>query len=233
MRHLKTAALALAIILMATTTIAYAMSEKPSHTGKVIEATTSGPYTYINVDENGEKYWIAAPTTYVLAGKTITFEEDLWMPNFKSKSLDRTFDRILFVTGVYVHKAGEKTAPKTKAKAAPKKTAATATKTPAKDAGTFTVEDVYGKLGKLDGNIITVKGKVVKVSQGILGRDWVHVQDGTGEEGSTNNLVFRTAIGASPKVDDEVTAKGRLEIDKDFGMGYFYNAIVEDATVTK
>lgn len=236
MRNLKTAALALAIFLMTalavSVSVTNAMAAKASHTGTVIEATTSGPYTYINVDEKGEKFWIAAPQTYVLEGKTITFEEDLWMPNFKSKSLDRTFDRILFVGGIYVHKEGEKTAPKPTAKATPKK--AVAPKAPAKDAGTFTVKDIYAKKGKLNGNLITVKGKVVKVSKGIMGRDWVHIQDGTGSaDNSDNNLVFRTNMGASPAVGDEVTATGRLEADKDFGMGYFYSAIVEEATVTK
>ncbi|MCK4846802.1 MAG: hypothetical protein KAS88_03950, partial [Deltaproteobacteria bacterium] len=87
MRNLKTAALALAIFLMTALAInisvTNAMAAKASHTATVIEATTSGPYTYINVDEKGEKFWIAAPQTYVLEGKTITFEEDLWMPNFK------------------------------------------------------------------------------------------------------------------------------------------------------
>lgn len=230
MRHITVAAVALAIILMTALTITTA-DAAVSHTGTVLEATTSGDYTYIHVDENGDKFWVAAPPTYVLKGKTVTFEEQVWMPNFYSKALDRNFDKILFVMTVYVHKKGEKVAPTPAAKAAPAPAATPAPTTPAKDMGTFTVADVYAKKAELNGNLVTVKGSVVKVSTGIMGRDWVHVQDGTGEEGSTNNLVFRTQIGASPNIGDEVTAKGRLEANKDFGMGYFYAAIVEDAIV--
>lgn len=95
-------------------------------------------------------------------------------------------------------------------------------------AGTYTVAQVYAKKSELKGRVVKVRGNVVKVSQNIMGRSWVHIQDGTGSEGN-NKIVFRTRKEA-PAVGSVVTAQGTLETDKDFGAGYFYPVIVEDST---
>ena len=100
----------------------------------------------------------------------------------------------------------------------------------AKGADAYTVSETYEKAGKLDKKTVSVRGKVVKVSKGIMGKNWVHLQDGSGDAGKgTNNLVITTQD--VPKVGDVVTAKGILYKDKDFGAGYLYKVIVEEATV--
>lgn len=100
----------------------------------------------------------------------------------------------------------------------------------AKGADAYTVSETYEKAGKLDKKTVVVRGKVVKVSKGIMGKNWVHLRDGSGDSGKgTNNLVFTTQD--VPKVGDVVTAKGTLYKDKDFGAGYLYKVIVEEATV--
>ena len=100
----------------------------------------------------------------------------------------------------------------------------------AKGADAYTVSETYEKAGKLDKKTVSVRGKVVKVSKGIMGKNWVHLQDGSGDAGKgTNNLVVTTQD--VPKVGDVVTAKGILYKDKDFGAGYLYKVIVEEATV--
>ena len=100
----------------------------------------------------------------------------------------------------------------------------------AKGADAYTVSETYEMAGKLDKKTVSVRGKVVKVSKGIMGRDWVHLQDGSGDAAKgTNNLVVTTQDVA--KVGDVVTAKGTLSKDKDFGAGYLYKVIVEEATV--
>jgi len=100
----------------------------------------------------------------------------------------------------------------------------------AKGADAYTVSETYEKAGKLDKKTVVVRGKVVKVSKGIMGKNWVHLRDGSGDSGKgTNNLVVTTQ--AVPKVGDVVTAKGTLSKDKDFGAGYKYKVIVEEATV--
>ena len=100
----------------------------------------------------------------------------------------------------------------------------------AKGADAYTVSETYEKAGKLDKKTVVVRGKVVKVSKGIMGKNWVHLRDGSGDPGKgTNNLVVTTQD--LPKVGDVVTAKGTLYKDKDFGAGYKYQVIVEEATV--
>lgn len=102
----------------------------------------------------------------------------------------------------------------------------------AKGADACTVSEAYEKAAKLDKKPVVVRGKVVKVSQGIMGKNWVHLQDGSGDPGKgTNNLVVTTQD--IPKVGDVVTAKGTLYKDKDFGSGYKYQVIVEEASVKK
>ncbi|MHB1013032.1 MAG: hypothetical protein ACYC37_09050 [Desulfobacteria bacterium] len=99
----------------------------------------------------------------------------------------------------------------------------------AKGADAYTVSETYEKAAKLDKKTIVVRGKVVKVSMGIMGRNWIHLQDGSGDPRTgTNDLVVTTQD--VPKVGDVVTAKGTLHKDKDFGAGYKYRAIVEEAT---
>src|SRR5512135_1382787 len=100
----------------------------------------------------------------------------------------------------------------------------------AKGADAFSVSETYEKAAKLDKKTVVVRGKVVKVSKGIMGKNWVHLQDGSGDPGKgTNNLVVTTQD--APRVGDVVTAKGTLHKDKDFGAGYKYRVIVEEATV--
>jgi len=100
----------------------------------------------------------------------------------------------------------------------------------AKGADARTVSEAYEKAGKLDKKTVVVRGKVVKVSKGIMGKNWVHLRDGSGDPGKgTNNLVVTTQD--SPNVGDVVTAKGTLYKDKDFGSGYKYPVIIEEGTV--
>jgi hypothetical protein len=100
----------------------------------------------------------------------------------------------------------------------------------AKGAGAVRVSETYEKAEKLDKKTVVVRGKVVKVSKGIMGKNWVHLRDGSGDPGKgTNNLVVTTQD--DPNVGDVVTAKGTLYKDKDFGAGYKYRVIVEEATV--
>ena len=102
----------------------------------------------------------------------------------------------------------------------------------AKADGGKTVAEVYGEKAALTGQPVTVRGKVVKTNAGIMGKDWVHVRDGSGEEG-TNDLTVTSAAGSAlPNVGDLVVVVGTVAVDKDFGMGYQYPVLVEEATIT-
>lgn len=96
--------------------------------------------------------------------------------------------------------------------------------------GGKTVAEVFAGKDALAGQKVTVRGKVVKVNAGIMGTNWLHVRDGSGEDG-TNDLTVTTA-GTVPNVGDTVLLTGTVALNKDFGMGYTYDVIVEDADVT-
>ena len=100
----------------------------------------------------------------------------------------------------------------------------------AKAEGGKTVAEVYAEKDALVGTTVAVRGKVVKVNAGIMDRNWLHVRDGSGEEG-TNDLTVTTA-GDLPELGATVLVSGNLATDKDFGMGYQYPVILEDAEVT-
>ena len=91
------------------------------------------------------------------------------------------------------------------------------------------VEEVFAKKDTLNGKKITVKGEVVKFNSGIMGKNWVHIRDGSGKPG-TNDLTATTKDTA--KVGDKVVITGTLAAGKDFGAGYKYEAIIEEATIT-
>ena len=101
----------------------------------------------------------------------------------------------------------------------------------AADAAVKTVAAVYKDKAALTGKTISASGKVVKVNNGIMGRNFVHVQDGTGDaKAGTNNLVVTSKQTAA--IGDKVTISGVVVVNRDFGSGYSYPLLIEEATVT-
>ncbi len=92
------------------------------------------------------------------------------------------------------------------------------------------VFEVYTEKSELANQKVAVRGKVVKTNAGIMGKDWLHVRDGSGEEGK-NDLTVTTTAQPLPNVGDTVLVTGTVVLDKDFGMGYQYPVLVEDAEV--
>ncbi|MFT7860070.1 MAG: GW dipeptide domain-containing protein [Sulfurimonas sp.] len=207
----KTAlALLLGISLYAATT----------HTATVLENMNSGGYTYMKVDDGKNKYWIAMTQRDVKKGSKISFTEQGWMKNFHSKTLDRTFDNILFAGDIAAKPAQQQV-----------KYKPNIFKSPYKQADTITIAESFKNRDKYVGKTVTVRGKVTKVSQQIMGKNWVHVQDGT-RFSNMDDLVFTTKDN-TPKAGDVITAQGTLVKDKDFGYGYFYPVIIEESNFKK
>ena len=100
----------------------------------------------------------------------------------------------------------------------------------AKPEGGKTVAEIYAEKDALANQQVTFRGKVVKVNSGVMNMDWLHVRDGSGAEGS-NDLTVTTTSQPTPKVGDTVLVKGTVATNKDFGMGYQYPVLVEQAEV--
>ncbi len=96
--------------------------------------------------------------------------------------------------------------------------------------GSYTVAECFEQAASLDGKNIVVRGKVMKVSPKIMGRNWVHIQDGTGNPmNNSHDLVVTTQD--MPEQDSIITVSGTLHANRDFGAGYKYAAIIENASV--
>ena len=98
--------------------------------------------------------------------------------------------------------------------------------------GGYSVGEIFSKAAELNGQKVKVRGKVVKVATGIMATNWFHIQDGSGDPmQNSHDLVFTSAELAEE--GDIVVVEGVLAAKKDFGMGYFYEAIIEQATIAK
>lgn len=192
--------------------------------GPVLETMDAGGYTYVRIKTASGEIWAAGPGTMVEVGQVVEVKDPQPMPGFKSGSMNRTFDMIYFASaltapGAEMIPTGTTAAPET----------VDATPVVAKAEGGQSVEEVI--VGKSDwvGKEILLRAKVVKFTPDVMGKNWLHVQDGTGAEG-TNDLTI--TCSATAAIGDIVVVKGVLVADKDFGFGYEYALIVEDADVT-
>ncbi|HEX5855722.1 MAG TPA: OB-fold nucleic acid binding domain-containing protein, partial [Thermoanaerobaculia bacterium] len=91
-----------------------------------------------------------------------------------------------------------------------------------------TVSELWAQRAALKGKEVSVKAKVVKITAGVMGRNWLHVRDGSGSKATKDNDLTVTT-DANAKVGDVVTLSGTVSVDKDFGAGYTYPVIVENA----
>jgi len=210
--------------------------EASSLSGKVVETMNSGGYTYLCIEKDGKKTWAAVLEMKVTVGQEIALQPGYEMVNFTSKTLNRTFDKIVFSTGPVSQEGAVdtksfhgKTTGSKDTEVSPNEKIQVE-KSSGQDA--YTVAELYEKRAELDKKTVVVRGKVVKVSSGIMGKNWLHIQDGSGNQKDGNNDLVVTSQDLAA-VGDIVTANGTLYKDKDFGSGYKYDVIVEQASIKK
>ena len=215
--------------------------EEAGFTGKVLETTNSGGYVFVRVQGPHKSLWAATQPCQVTVGDNVSLPPGEVMQQFRSASLNRTFEEILFVEHLDNLTLRGGTLPLTAsgAKAAlppghPKLKETAPLSGPdvqiAQPAGGHTVAEVFAQRQQLAGQTLTIKGRVMKFTPGIMGRNWMHLRDGTGTAGNNDLTVTTTDLA---KVGDVVTMRGTLVIDQDFGGGYTYSALLEKAAVQK
>lgn len=214
-----------------------AQTAKPAtpQSGKALEVLNGGGYTYVHVDTGKEKIWIAGPASPVKVGDKVVFPQGMPMPSFQSKALGRSFDVVYFVGSIDREGAAPATGglPPGHPTSGPSAGAAAPAKIDyskiTKPAGGKTVAEIIQGKKQLSGKKIAVRGKVVKFSPEIMGKNWMHLNDGTVKEGG-EDLTITT--DAKAKVGDTVLVRGVVVTDKDLGYGYQYAVIIEEAEVT-
>lgn len=212
-----------------------AHSASEPYTGTVIEFINASTYTYVQVDTGDKKIWAAAPAFHVKVGDKVTISTGAPMRNYHSKTLDRTFDVVYFVGSITPVGSGRASSqfpaghPKVTRHGSGGSTAAKMDfSSIVKPEGGKTIAELYKGKEDLSGKKVTIRGKVVKFNSGIMGKNWIHLRDGTGVEG-TNDLTVTTSGRAN--IGDTVLATGVMATDKDYGAGYKYPVILEDAEI--
>jgi len=230
----------LAICLIVSAPLVWA-GEKPAPAqaapaavkGEVLEVKDVESYTYLRLKTKDGETWAAVSKTPVKKGAEVTIENVMVMSNFESKSLKKTFPKILFGSlggaggGVSGSGAGMAAAHAGVAKA---KDSGDIHVPKASGANAKTVAEIVTKGAQLKDKPVLVRGKVVKYNAGIMGKNWVHLRDGTGSAADDTNDVLVTTMNQA-KVGDVMTVKGIVHTNKDFGAGYSYKVLIEEATL--
>ena len=228
----------LAICMFVATTFVWA-EEKPAAfppvatvvKGEVLEVKDVESYTYLRLKTKDGETWAAVSTAPIKKGAEVTIENVMVMKDFESKSLKKTFPIILFGTlgGATAGSVGYDMATP---HAGTAKTTDTVDIHVAKASGvnSRTVAEIMTQSADLKDKPVLVRGKVVRYNPDIMGKNWVHLRDGSGSAANNTNDVLVTTNNQT-KVGDVVTAKGVVRTDKDFGSGYSYKVLIEDATL--
>jgi|APCry1669188970_1035186.scaffolds.fasta_scaffold00028_27 hypothetical protein len=221
-----------AITLVAVTTFAGAAENSAppvSVKGEVLEVRDVESYTYLRLKTQEGETWAAVAKAPVKKGSDVTIENVMVMDNFVSKTLKKTFKTILF--GSLAGAQSSPVAPglgMATSHAINKINVADIHVPRAVGENAKTVAEIVSKAVELKDKPVLVRGKIVKYNPGIMGKNWIHLRDGSAA--NTNGDILVTTTNAA-KLGDIVTVKGVVRNDKDFGSGYFYKVLIEDAAL--
>jgi len=195
--------------------------ELTEHQVKAIEVLQTDRYTYMLVEEAGqENYWIAVAKIEAEAGAEFVYRGGLLKRNFFSTEYNRTFESIFLVSQILPLNAVNATVPAA-TNASPDLTPPTEV-TPV--AGAIKLKELITNAAQYAGQSVRITGKVVKINPMIMGKNWVHIQD---ESGTSYDLTVTTTERYA--LGQMVSLEGVVAVNKDFGAGYYYEVIVEDA----
>lgn len=203
------------------------------HKGIAQEIIDTEDFIYIRIIENDLEKWVATSPTNVEIGKTYYFKTRMAMSYFESKKLNRTFENIYFVDKLSDNPDFDNVSMTTPSSdlnphekiSTPKIQEDTINIEPIKDG--ITIAELYKNRKKYANKKVKVRGQVVKVNYDIMNRNWVHLKDGTSNEGKSDLTVTTLR---EVKVGDIVTLEGIVALDKEYGAGYIYPLVVEGVT---
>ncbi len=218
-------------LLLATCSSTWA-GERPSATpavpdaihGKVLQTLDAGAYTYLHLKAASGDVWAAVYKAPIKVGAEVSVNHVVLMKNFTSKTLKRTFPTIYLGMLKPATGAAAPTAV-VQAGGGPDPRVAKA-----HGANAYTIAQVIAQRNKLRGKTVVIRGRVVKYNPEIMGRNWVHLRDGSAAGGPQSDEILVTTTSAT-KVGAIVTARGSVRTNADFGAGYAYPVLVEHATL--
>ena len=195
----------------------------------VVEAVQTSNYTYLQVEENKNKFWIAVVRSNTKPGDSVYYTQAFEMKDFVSKELNRTFPSVFLVQDP----SNTLAAPAAAAPMQQKPQKGEIVRKPdisvTTPKGGITIADLYKNPETYKGKQVTIRGVVVRFNSQIMSKNWMHIQDGTEGAGKfdlTLTTLDSTAVGKT------ATFTGTILLNKDFGYGYFYDVIMEDTKVS-
>ncbi len=203
--------------------------------GTVLETMNAAGYTYVFMDTGEDQRWVAALETPVQVNDVVQTDEGMAMTGFTSKTLDRTFNVVYFVASLQNLSRDSRTTAEVAGEVPPGHPAiggaaeSTVANIEAYEQGKD-IAYVYANKDELAGDSITLRGQVVKFNANILGWNFVHIQDGSGSAAKGDNDLIATTT-AEIAVGETVVLQGTIVLDKDFGAGYSYPVLLDDASL--
>ncbi len=234
---MKTGKLAALMFVLFFAAAAPWAAEEQSRIGTVTDTISAGQYIYLKLDEQGEETWLATLQLPVSAGDEVEYLGGDMMQDFYSKGLDRTFASIRFVTRIRVlnqdNAATGQAIPDDKyhQNVGKKKTKPVAPKKGdiARAEGGKTIEELFAAGEKLTGEAVVLRAVVMKVSNNVLGKNWITLRDGTGivpDDKLTVTTSETVPVGAKVIVD------GIVRTNVNLGAGYQYKVLLDNAVFT-
>jgi len=198
------------------------------HTAVAQEVLPTERYVYVRMKEGEEEYWIATVKQDVETGKTYFFRDGLLKTNFESKEYNRTFDRIFLVSNIVPADHGSENPAAATIPGQQEKTSNADVRMPIRVEGSIPMSELLSNPSKYAGREIQVSGLCTKINPNIMGRNWIHLTDGTAKDQdlvlTSDMLIPEGAV---------ITMRGTVAVDLDFGAGYRYDILVEKATMVK
>ena len=203
--------------------------------GEVLEVLDVPNYTYLRLKTADADVWVAISTAPVKPGAKVTIENAELIDDFQSKSLNKTFEQIYFGNLPMVPLSDAEAKARidsAHAAAARAKQEENSAIIKASGANGRTVAEIITSAAELKDSVVSVRGRVVKYSSAIMGKNWIHLRDGSGSTADASDDLMVTTRDQA-EVGDVVLVNGIVHKDKDFGAGYAYKVLIEDAKLQK
>ncbi|MCF6169318.1 hypothetical protein [Lutibacter sp.] len=223
----------LTVVLIITFSVnSYSQQSKPTvHKVEVAEVLQVSSYTYLRVKENNDEIWLAVPTIIANKGDIYFYKGGMEMPNFESKELNRTFKSVIFLGAISKNPTGKDNVSFEHTKVKKEKGIDLDNELPINIKpieGGVTISELFKNKKRYQGKRVKIRGKVIKFNSQVMSKNWIHLQDGTD---NNDNFDITITSNAYVNVGDIVTLEGLVSLDKDFGYGYFYKLIIENAVL--
>ena len=199
-------------------------------TGTLVEQIAASPYVYLKLKTANGDVWAAVNEATLKIGASVTVYNAILMEKFESKTLKRTFDQVYFGSLESPTSAGMGGGASTGTPAAVDAKVGKVEKASGADART--ISELWSQKDALVGKPVSIRGQVVKYNPSVMGKNWIHLQDGSGDAAKGTHDITVTTMGETA-VGATITITGTVRTNKDFGAGYSYAVIVEDAKVVK